>query len=88
MQEVVCDRCGFGWLVGDGQRVKSGALCFACRMKPAKTVRSGLDQPCRPWHGAFNEWDEPVLGDTVFLPGVRVCGHSDCVEVSHINVRV
>ena len=83
---VVCDRCGFTWFVGDGQRVKSGAMCSSCRMRPAKTVRSGLDSPCRPWHGSFNEWDEPVLGDAVFLRGVRLCGHSDCVEVLHIDV--
>ena len=87
MQSVVCDRCGFTWFVGDGQRVKSDALCVSCRMRPAKTVRSGLDSPCRPWHGSFNEWDEPVLGDAVFLRGERLCGHSDCVEVLHIIVR-
>ena len=86
MQKVVCDRCGFVWFVGDGQRIKFGALCAGCRMRPAKVVRSSFGLACRPWHGSFNEFDEPVLGDALFLPGRRLCGHSDCVEVSHIDV--
>ena len=86
MQKVVCDRCGFTWFVGEQQRVKPGQLCAGCRAVPARSVRYGLPKPCRPWHGAFNDFDEPVLGDSLFLPGVRLCGHSDCVEISHIVV--
>lgn len=41
---------------------------------------------CIPWHGYFaTDWVTPVDEEgQPYLPGIRTCGHSDCVNVAHI----
>ena len=41
---------------------------------------------CLPWHGGFAADDITPLDDEgkPVLPGVRGCGHNDCVNPSHI----
>ena len=41
---------------------------------------------CLPWHGGFAGDDVTPLDDDgrLVLPGVRGCGHNDCVNPSHI----
>ena len=41
---------------------------------------------CLPWHGGFAKDDVTPLDDDgrLVLPGVRGCGHNDCVNPSHI----
>jgi len=42
-----------------------------------------------PWHGGFAGDDVTPLDDDgrLVLPGVRGCGHNDCVNPSHIMKR-
>ena len=41
---------------------------------------------CLPWHGGFAKDDVIPLDDDgrLVLPGVRGCGHNDCVNPSHV----
>lgn len=79
MERILCLRCG-GRL--DNRRRKDD-FCSSCKMKPAKTVPFG-DDVCIPWRGDFDEVDNPLQGGSLYLPGVRVCNHSDCVNPNHI----
>jgi hypothetical protein len=40
-----------------------------------------------PWHGGFAVDDVTPIDDDGLpvLPGVRACGHNDCVNISHIQ---
>jgi hypothetical protein len=42
-----------------------------------------------PWHGGFAVDDVTPIDDDGFpvLPGVRLCGHNDCVNISHIEKK-
>jgi hypothetical protein len=42
---------------------------------------------CLPWHGQFAADEATPLDDdgVAVLPGVRACGHNDCVNPSHIT---
>jgi hypothetical protein len=39
---------------------------------------------CLPWHGDFDEQDNPIQDGEMYRPGIRTCGHRDCVRQSHI----
>ena len=39
---------------------------------------------CAPFHGKFDRFDRPIVDGALFMPGDRVCGHSDCVATAHI----
>jgi len=54
-------------------------------MGKAKSIQYGSER-CVPWHGDFNEFDEPMVGDNLFMPGKRICGHSDCVNGEHLKM--
>lgn len=59
-------------------------LCRSCIAKPAKTISGPLGK-CFPWNGNFDVMDNPLNKDgTKFRPGVRTCGHADCVNLDHI----
>jgi hypothetical protein len=61
-------------------------LCQSCKARKV-TVIETPNQRCLPWHGQFGyDMVTPVdeLGNPV-LPGERVCGNLDCVEVAHIK---
>jgi hypothetical protein len=46
-------------------------------------ARSGK---CLPWQGMFVNEVTPIFDDgREVLPGVRSCGHSDCVNGNHIS---
>lgn len=79
---VVCRRCGWSWVVESGRR-RAFELCESCRVKPALSVRYGSDR-CIPWRFGFDEFDNPLRDGVLFLPGVRVCGHRDCVNPLHV----
>jgi hypothetical protein len=53
-------------------------------MKPAVMLQYGKLR-CIPHKGALNNDLDPIdeIGMLV-LPGIRVCGHKDCVNVAHI----
>ena len=40
---------------------------------------------CRPWRGEVDEDFNPIDRNLkLYLPGIRVCGHKDCVNKDHI----
>jgi hypothetical protein len=83
MPGVQCERCGFEWRVSSVRRKR--ILCASCRAQKVQTIHSG-DGKCLPWSGHFMK-DEvtPVDDDgNVVLPGVRSCGHTDCVAPYHV----
>jgi hypothetical protein len=46
----------------------------------------GHDDPCIPWRGDFDDYDNPIKAGKSYLPGNRLCGHRDCVQNSHIGL--
>lgn len=82
--QVECRRCAFRWAVNAEKRGRKDLLCVSCRVKPATTIQYGSLR-CEPFQGSLNDLLEPVdeFGVRVFV-GVRVCGHSDCVNLKHI----
>ena len=60
-------------------------LCVSCRMRPALSIQYGASR-CVPWRGDFDKDDNPMVHGELFLPGVRACGHRDCVNGLHIVI--
>ena len=86
MQEnqVECEVCGFKWAVNSAKRGRKDLLCISCRAKPAISIQYG-QMRCLPWPADVDEQLRPVTADGfLVLPGKRVCGHSDCVQQSHV----
>ena len=83
MPEVQCERCGYRWTVSS--RRGKVILCASCRARKVQTVHT-KEGKCLPWHGGFAGDDVTPLDDygQPVLPGVRSCGHNDCVNPSHI----
>ena len=86
MNEVLCFGCGATFLTAGRVRSKF-PQCQSCRAQKAKTVRYGTEK-CIPWHGQFLNDVTPVdhNGEEIF-PGIRTCGHSDCINSEHIKER-
>lgn len=80
---MVCRRCGWSWLLAESKRRSGFMLCDSCRVRPALSIRYGSAR-CLPWRGDFSLLDEPLLRGVLFLPGVRLCGHRDCVNPNHV----
>lgn len=80
--EALCHRCGHVWVVSKKNR--DVEFCSSCRAKPAKTVKYD-GEACIPHHGKFDSLDRPVVDGVLYLPGVRSCGHSDCINSSHVG---
>lgn len=57
--------------------------CQECR-KTEKRIDYGHEEPCVPWHGDFDDDDNPMRKGRPYRPGKRTCGHKDCVQKSHI----
>ena len=83
--KLICVRCGMSWFVTQNKRKKTDVKCESCRMRPALSIKYGLDT-CIPWRGEFDLEDNPVADGVLFLPGVRSCKHKDCVNGAHIVV--
>jgi len=83
MPRIQCERCGFEWDL-NSTRQKT-VLCASCRARKVQTVHTKKGK-CLPWHGGFAKDDVTPLDDDgqPVLPGVRSCGHNDCVNPSHI----
>lgn len=80
---MLCKRCGLSWEVPLVKRRQQVVLCVSCRMRPALSIQYGLER-CVPWKKEFSRVDEPMLDGELFMPGIRTCGHSDCVNGNHI----
>lgn len=76
---LICDR---EWFI-NVSRVNEHLLCRECRTTE-KSIDYGMGEPCKPWHGDFDENDNPMRLGTPYRPGPRICNHKDCIEPSHI----
>jgi hypothetical protein len=82
--QVECRRCGFVWTVNAEKRGRKDLLCASCRVKPATMIQYGKLR-CSPHQGALDADLNPVDDEGVLvLPGLRICGHRDCVNIAHI----
>jgi hypothetical protein len=79
VERLLCQRCGN---VLDSRRRRNEVFCGDCRAKPAKTVKYG-SEVCIPWRGEFDDDDNPIFNGLPYMPGVRHCGHKDCVNGNH-----
>ena len=58
--------------------------CSDCRNGMANEIKYD-GKVCRPWRGEVDEDFNPIDRNLkLYLPGVRVCGHKDCVNKDHI----
>lgn len=87
----MCKRCGADFVIGIdalSKRKERGSeihLCQDCNAKPKQFERHG-EYNCKPWQGELDlDTLTPVdpKGRPV-MPGTRICGHSDCVNESHV----
>ena len=82
--KVICEQCGWSWVVNLEKRNRTDLLCFSCRAKPSNVIQYG-GLRCVPWNGDFaDDMVTPVLNGEPFMPGERVCKHSDCVNPKHL----
>lgn len=83
--KVLCERCGASWAVNQEKRHRTDLLCFSCRIKPATVIQYGTMR-CVPWAGDFaKDGVTPMFQGQVHMPGERICGHLDCVNVRHLR---
>lgn len=84
MPRIECERCGFEWELNSSRQ--KTVLCTSCRAVKVQTVHTKKGK-CLPWHGNFAADEATPLDDdgVAVLPGVRACGHNDCVNPSHIT---
>jgi len=83
MPVIQCERCGFEWELNSSRQ--KTVLCASCRARKVQTVHTKQGK-CIPWAGYYAADDVTPLHDdgTPVSPGVRGCGHNDCVNPSHI----
>lgn len=83
-----CNRCGIQLTEAAIEKRKSrgtyDGLCFDCRS--SKAIYLQYDgEICRAWHGDVDDDFNPIDKKLkLYLPGIRTCGHKDCVNKSHI----
>lgn len=84
LNEVECRRCGWKWVVNPAKKHDRSLLCKSCRVKPAKVIQYGVLR-CEPHVGKVNDDLDPIddLGNLI-MPGLRTCGHRDCVNPKHV----
>lgn len=85
-----CSRCGALSIprkTHEQRRARGSAkaVCSDCSMSASSTIDYG-GIICKPWRGDL-DLDSliPLKNGLAYLPGSRLCGHSDCVEKSHID---
>lgn len=84
---AVCDRCGLQFTFHARYLYRdeyNPDLCRGCKARPLDKVQFGNDY-CVPWHGDYDPEDNPLLDGALYRPGVRTCGHRDCVRPAHIQ---
>ncbi len=83
-----CERCGMEVSEAAIERRKArgtyDGLCSDCRNGRATEIKYN-GEPCRPWRGEVDEdWNPIDQKLRLYLPGVRTCGHKDCVNKQHV----
>jgi hypothetical protein len=92
---IFCKQCGIiiPYLVWYKRKSRNRAdwdHCKDCNATPKKVevfVHPSLGRiACCPYVGEVNDLWQPInaVGD-LYLPGKRICGHSDCVNTNHIE---
>jgi hypothetical protein len=83
-----CERCGIEiderTIVRRKARGQDDQRCSDCRTQHLYEIKyEGI--VCRPWRGEVDEDLNPIDGQLrLYLPGIRTCGHRDCVNKEHI----
>jgi hypothetical protein len=83
-----CERCGIEIDERTIDRRKGRGIldqrCSDCRVKQLNEIKyNGII--CRPWRGEVDEEFNPIDRNLkLYLPGIRTCGHRDCVTKDHI----
>lgn len=80
-----CPRCGVRWEIA-GKKNKR-LKCVDCKASRQERI-SYEGEECLAWGGEFDAFDNPVLDGVLYLPGYRLCSHSDCVRADHIAKSV
>jgi hypothetical protein len=84
--KIICNRCGYIWVVSSQKRERKDLFCVSCRAKPAKKIVQYGNLKCMPHQGEFaDDGVTPLSGGVEVLPGKRICNHSDCVNPEHIE---
>lgn len=83
-----CSRCGIKISDASIERRKARGTfdgrCQDCRGHKSNELKYD-GEVCRPWRGEVDEDLNPIDRKLrLYLPGVRVCGHKDCVSKEHI----
>lgn len=83
-----CIRCGItiseSAISARKARGNFDGRCQDCRPHVSREVKYD-GEPCRPWIGEVDEELNPIDSKLrPYLPGVRTCGHKDCVNKQHI----
>jgi hypothetical protein len=83
-----CERCGIEIDERTIERRRARGMtdqrCSDCRTQHLYEIRYN-DIVCRPWRGEVDEDLNPIDGQLrLYLPGIRTCGHRDCVNKDHI----
>jgi len=85
-QPVKCARCGYvDWTPSTHRywyrtQIK---ICASCRAQKASKIVTQTGT-CIPWHGDFDDNDNPMQNGRYYMPGIRTCNHRDCVAADHI----
>jgi hypothetical protein len=79
-----CDRCGIEVDITVIQkrqtRGSTNKNCQDCNYRKKK------ESDCKPWTGEVDDnWNPIDNYDRLYLPGLRTCGHKDCVNPKHIE---
>lgn len=57
--------------------------CPSCEARPmVRVIKDGVS--CTPWHGDFDDDDNPMLNGELHMAGPRSCNHRDCVNPKHV----
>ncbi len=80
-----CDRCGIyidpTIIIKREARGSNNRNCSDCNAKPTKKLAT----KCQPWSGELDDdWNPIDAYGRLQKPGIRTCGHKDCMNRNHI----
>lgn len=83
-----CERCGIYIdeiiIYKREKRGDNDTRCRDCRARPSREVKYN-NEICRPWWGELDDDFNPIDDKgRLYLAGVRICGHKDCVRREHV----
>ncbi len=93
-KSLICKRCGVDIVISvdawekRNSRGKSSDYCKDCTARPVTKEHHGK-MICKPWMGEL-DLDTMTPIDSAgrpYMPGIRTCGHNDCVNSAHVFGR-